>query len=264
MKKLIAIILSLVMLLSLVACAPNEVPTEPATDAPTEKPTEKPTEAPTDAPTNPPTDPAPTDPAPTDPPAAPTLQDSGYCAVGILDAEAGTAKILADNGAMAEISYTSEGEVVAGNVYAFVKEGDVYTLTLPTYMNEGPWGWRTLDGSGTDGVDQLYGNNGSYGFSYDLTEDFVAFMRFSETEWRIFRGSDAIKVADWPSYGQIAVTQTAEPGENDVNANYLLGTCHLYFIVGDVTQGKLHCDEVTSYHFDPEGYGWNDGDLIIE
>ena len=261
MKKLIAIILSLVMILSLVACAPNEGPTEPATDAPTEKPTEKPTEAPTDAPTDPP---APTDPEPTDPPAPPTLQDAGYCAVGIIDAEAGTAKILADNGVVAEITYSCEGDPIPGNLYEFVKNGDVSQLTPVVFYNAGAWGFQTMDGSGPNGIDQLYGHNGVNQFSFDLTEDFVAFVRFSETEWRIFTGSDAIKVTAWPCYMQVAVTAIEEVGPPNAQGVLDYGTCHLILVVGDVTIGQAHCDETGSYVFDPEGYGWNDGDLIIE
>ena len=262
MKKLIAIILSLVMLLSLVACAPNEGPTEPATDAPTEKPTEKPTEAPTDAPTDPP---APTDPEPTDPPAPPTLQDAGYCAVGIIDAEAGTAKILADNGVVAEISYTSEEEIVAGNIYAFAKEGDVYVLTAPGYINpDGAWGVRTYDNNAAGTVDTLYTHDGVYGRMYNLDENAVVFIRYSETEWRVYKGSDIIGLSEWPCYMQFVVTPVDTEVPSDDGNIYDAGIVHMIFVAGDPGRGKVHADEPQSSFFDLEGYGWPDGDLIIE
>ena len=260
MKKLIAIILSLVMLLSLVACAPNEVPTEPATDAPTEKPTEKPTEAPTDAPTNPPTDPA-----PTDPPAAPTLQDSGYCAVGIVDAEAGTAKILADNGVVEEISYTSEEDIVPGNIYAFAKNGDVYQLTAPGYINpDGAWGVRTFDNAGAGTPDGLFTHDGVYGRHYALTENTVVFIRYSETEYRIMTGDECIGLSDWPCMMQFVYSLEGEEVPADDGNIYDAGIIHLIFVAGDAGRGKVHADEAQSSFFDLEGYGWPDGDLIIE
>ena len=263
MKKLIAIILSLVMLLSMAACAPNEGPTEPATDAPTEKPTEKPTEAPTNAPTDPePTDPpAPTDPEPTDPP---TLQDAGYCAVGIVDAEAGTAKILADNGVVEEISYTSEEKIVAGNIYAFAKEGDVYVLTVPAYVNpDGAWGVRTYDNAGAGYEDTLYTNDGMYGRHYHLDENSVVFIRYSETEWRVYKGTDIIGLSDYPCWMQFASYLEGEevPEGSDI---YNAGTVLVMFVAGDPSRNKVHADDVQSSFFDYEGYGWPDGDLIIE
>ena len=59
MKKTLALLLAVIMLLSLAACggsavpAPTTAPTEAPTAAPTEAPTEEPTEAPTEAPTEP-------------------------------------------------------------------------------------------------------------------------------------------------------------------------------------------------------------------
>jgi len=61
MKKALALLLALIMVLSLAACVSEPAPTEPSND-----PTNAPTQKPTDAPTAPPTD-APTD-APTEPP----------------------------------------------------------------------------------------------------------------------------------------------------------------------------------------------------
>ena len=61
MKKALALLLALIMVLSLAACVSEPAPTEPSND-----PTNAPTAKPTDAPTAPPTD-APTD-APTEPP----------------------------------------------------------------------------------------------------------------------------------------------------------------------------------------------------
>ncbi len=263
MKKLICIALSLMLLLSLAACQSEAEPTDAPTNAPTNAPTDAPTD-PTDAPTEAPTD-APTD-APTEPtePAGPAeMPANGYCAVGIVNSDAGTAKVLADNGAIAEIPYTSEVEIVAGSVYAFAKNGDVYTLSPAGFLNAdyGAWGVRTIDGL-DGGPDQLYTHDGINGTIYDLTEDCVVFCRFSDTEYRIFRGSDAVKIGDWPCYMYFTVIPPETEGMKD--GNIIGGTTNVILVVGDPALGAQYADEATTYFFDEEGFGWSDGDLIIE
>ncbi|MGN0989086.1 MAG: sialate O-acetylesterase [Eubacteriales bacterium] len=84
MKKLIALIISAVMLLSFAACTvtpsptdePTSEPSQTTTDAPTEEPTQAPTDAPSDEPTLSPTEP-PTEPTterPTEKPTEPTTE----------------------------------------------------------------------------------------------------------------------------------------------------------------------------------------------
>ena len=58
MKKFLALLLALIMVMSLAACGNQPDPTEPPTTPPTTPPTEKPTEAPTTPPTDAPTEPA--------------------------------------------------------------------------------------------------------------------------------------------------------------------------------------------------------------
>ena len=255
MKKLIAIILSLVMLLSLAACAPSEGATEPATDAPTEQPTEKPTDAPTDPP-------APTDPEPTDPP---TLQDSGICAVGIVDVEAGTAKILADNAVVAEIPYACESDLIPGTLYNFVKNGDVYDLTPVEYIyNDVKQAPRTFDNSYNGSPDQLYTHDGVNGWVYDLTEDCVVFIRFSETEYRLFKGSDVIEVSEWPCWMYFNLIPLEEELDYSQPDRVPRGYVSVMLVVGNENLGEEHAGESSSFFFDPEGWGWTDGDIVIE
>ena len=260
MKKIIALLLAVVMMLSLAAC-------QPSTNQPTNAPTNAPTDpAPTDDiviggdPTTPkPTEPAATEPKPTDPPAPAVLADSGFCAVGILNAEAGTAKILADNGYIGEISYTSEEEIRTGMVYAFAKEGEVYKLSSIAWIN-GPnnaWATRTWDNNAAGVPDQLYTNDGVNETLYDLEENCVIFCRFSDTEYRIFRGSDAIKCSDFPC--DCYFNGNVNPAGGNLTVSVML--------VVDVdtnTWQDSHANESTTYFFDPEGFGWSDGDLIIE
>ena len=57
MKKFLALLLALVMVMSLAACTTQPDPTEPPTNAPTNAPTDAPTDAPTEEPTDAPTEP---------------------------------------------------------------------------------------------------------------------------------------------------------------------------------------------------------------
>ena len=257
MKKLIALILSLTILLSLAACAPGS---QDASGDPTDSKTEPSTNATEPDPTNSkPTEPKPTEPEPTEPESPPELAANGLCAVGVVDAEAGTAKILADNGAIAEIPYVSEGDLRTGMIYEFAKNGDVYTLTPISWYNgdTSAWAVRTIDNSAYGTPDQLYTHDGVNETWYDLTEDCVIFCRFSDTEYRIFRGSDAIVYGDWPCACYLFATP-------DPNGGNLQVSVMLVCSVDTTTWQDGHADEANTYFFDPEGFGWSDGDLIIE
>ena len=259
MKKMICVVLSLILLLSLAAC-------QPADNQPTNAPTNAPTDAPAEPlPTKPnPTLPNATEPAPTDPPAPAEMPVNGVCAVGIVDAEAGTAKVLADNGYIGQISYTCDSDLIPGNLYYFAKNGDVYTLTAVTYhYGDYVVNPRTFDNAAAGYADQLYTHDGTNGYLFDLTEDCVVFVRFSETEYRLFTGSDAIKASDWPIWMYFAVTPHAEITTRD-DGTIMYGTTNIMLVVGDPNQGKMHANEATSYFFDQEGFGWDYGDLIIE
>ena len=262
MKKIIAIMLTLAMLLTLAACAPA---------------TSDPTNTPTNAPTDPedivvggdPTDPKPTDPKPTEPkptePAAPTeMPANGICAVGIVNAEAGTAKVLADNGFVAEIAYSAAEAPIPGELYEFAKNGDVYQLTPVIFINTGmgPWNPRLWDNAAQGTPDQLYTHDGINGYLYALTEDCVIFCRFSETEYRIFHGSDAIKISDWPCWLYFNVIPPAVGGM--IGDAIDGGTTSVILVTCDPAQGGKYANEATTYFFDQEGFGWPDGDLIIE
>ncbi len=258
MKKLICVLLSLMLLLSLAACQSDAEPTDAPTAAPTDAPTDAPTE-PSDIVIGNPTDPtdAPTD--PTEPAGPAEMPANGYCAVGIVNSDAGTAKVLADNGTIAEIPYTSEMEIRAGMVYSFAKNGDVYTLSPIAWINgdAAAWAVRTYDNNALGTPDQLYTNDGVNETLYDLTDDCVIFCRFSDTEYRIFRGSDAIMHSDWPC-------DMYFNGDADPNGGNLQVSVMLVVDVDTTTWVDGHANESTTYFFDPEGFGWSDGDLIIE
>ena len=118
-KKLTALLLSAVMLLSLCACGSTTTatPTEPATAAPTEAPTQAPTEAPTEAPTQP--------------------QPDAELPINMMVLNGttgfGMAKLIADKAAgTAALNYNISVETDASNVTAALINGSVDIAALPT------------------------------------------------------------------------------------------------------------------------------------
>jgi hypothetical protein len=293
MNKLLSILLSLGIVLSLVACVPSthlqdlqkdpaNKATTPATegfdeasepDNPTEASSENvethPTEAtqPADAtePTEAPTDhtEAPIEPTQPDEPKTPEIEPEsellGYCAVGIVDAEAGTAKVLFDDSTIAEITYQSNFTPVPGKVYGYSLNEGVYTLhtVIWEFGQETPLTVRTFDNHDQGMPDQLFTHDGVTATYYELTEDTVVFARFSETEYRIFQGSDIIYYSDWPC---ICFFSTIPSQDGDGLEVTVILVCQMLW--DTMTDGNA--DESTTYFFDPEGFGWADGDLIIE
>lgn len=287
MNKLLSILLSLGIVLSLVACVPSTHLQNPQTDPvnkvttpaaegldepsgpdnPTEASSENvethPTEAtqPADAtePNEAPKDPteAPIDPTQPDEPSTPEEPESerlSYCAVGIVDAEAGTAKVLFEDSTIAEITYRSNFTPVPGKVYGYSVNEGVYTLhtVVWEYWQDFPVNPRTYDNHASGVPDQLYIFDGVEDHYYDLAEDCVVFIRYSETEYRIFRGSDVLYYSDWPCTSYFTLT-----ADGDVSVMLVCSVS-----IDMAYEG--HASEVTTYFFDPEGFGWADGDLIIE
>lgn len=257
MKKVLAIILSALMALTLAACGGTGDSTSSGTTGTTEPSTsttegdivvEK-TQAPTE-----PTTPATEAPAPTD------IGEGGYCAVGIVDTAAKTAKVLGDNGVVMSITYEGD-DPTPGGVYGFTKNGDAYTLIEATFMNgsalaDPAWGLRLNDNTPSGGPDQIYTNDGTNEYLYDFTDDTVVFLRYSATEWRLFKGIDVVLVSEWPCNGYFSVMENPDGGNQLVNL----------MVVGnyDAASGIVPADVASSFFFDKEGFGWEDGDIIIE
>ena len=257
MKKAMALIVSIFMALTLAACGGSPSGSEASTQT---TQTTQPTKAPADqsdivvektqAPTTTPTEPA----VPTD------IGETGYCAVGIVDADAKTAKVLGNNGAVASISYDGY-DPVPGAVYGFSKSGDKYTLTEATFINgsainDPAWNIRVNDCTPAGGPDQIYTNDGTNEYLYDFTDDTVIFMRFSATEWRLVKGIDAVVVGDFPCSAYFSVMEN--PGEGNQLVNLVL--------VGnyDAAKGEIIPAKAgDTYYFDKEGFGWDKGDITI-
>ena len=192
------------------------------------------------------------------------LPAEGLCVVGIVDAKSKMAKILTEDGLVFEVPYSSSSYLLPGEVYRFTRMNDVVKLAqlqlTGSYGN--PWCPRMIDNAELEKPDCVYVNDGRRGYIYELTEDCVVFIRYSNTEYRILKGSDIITVSDWPCWAHF--NTISAPAEELVEGSDFAGYTSVMMVVGDPQQEKLHADMSTSCFFDPEGLGWLNGDLIIE
>ena len=236
MKRLFLITMLLATIFSLVSCA--QVPAEQSTVPPQ-----------TDA---------------TYSPIPEELPAEGLCVVGIVDAKSKMAKILTENGLVFEVPYSSSSYLLPGEVYRFTRMNDVVKLAqlqlTGSYAN--PWGPRMIDNAEKEIPDCIYVNDGRRGYIYELTEDCVVFIRYSNTEYRVLKGSDVITKSDYPCW--VHCNTISAPTEELVEGSDFAGYTSVMMVVGDPQQEKLHADMSTSCFFDPEGLGWLNGDLIIE
>ena len=236
MKRLFLITMLLATIFSLVSCA--QVPAEQSTVPPQ-----------TDA---------------TYSPIPEELPAEGLCVVGIVDAKSKMAKILTEDGLVFEVPYSSSSYLLPGEVYRFTRMNDVVKLAQlqlkGSYAN--PWGPRMIDNAEKEIPDCIYVNDGRRGYIYELTEDCVVFIRYSNTEYRVLKGSDVITKSDYPCW--VHCNTISAPAEELVEGSDFAGYTSVMMVVGDPRQEKLHADMSTSCFFDPEGLGWLNGDLIIE
>ena len=258
MKKILALIMAAMLLLTLAACQPAAPGTNDPVDSTPSTPTEpsepsKPSEP--SVPTEPSVPSTPTEPQP------PTeLADSGYLAVGIVDAAAGTAKVVGDNGVIAEIKYSAAEAPVPGKVYSYIKNGETYELVQAAFINRdyGAWPVRVFDQIDL-GYDGLYTHDGVNETFYTMDQNAIVFVRFSETEWRVLRGNDVIKFSGFPC--GCYFTTDADPAGGNMLVKVML-VCSVDITAQPFTEG--HADEANTYFLDKDGFGWSDGDLIIQ
>lgn len=191
------------------------------------------------------------------------LPASGLCAVGVVDPTAKIAKIVTDTGIVAEIPYRSGTHVIAGEIYRFTRSEHVVVLAQIQFHNtSAPWNPRMYDHTEEGLPDRILFHNGKRALVYELTEDCVVFVRYSDTEYRVFSGSDVIKQEGWPCwlyFNAISLAPEELSEESD-----LVGYTSVILVVGDPESDQRHADAATSFFFDPEGMGWDTGDLIIQ
>ena len=217
----------LLMILLLTGCAPAVEPTQSPAD-------------PTD-PTNI-TDPTGGDPMPE--------KTTYYCAVGSVDEAAKTAKVLFGNGEVKTIKWDGDAPVV-GTVNPFTKNGDVYTVqrikTYPVY------------GASFSSRDPVFVNarNKSFWYSehYYVTNETIFFVRYSATEWRVFKGRDAMAT---DGYAKIYLYAEAE-------LDGIAKVLRYGMVVGNYgAKGEWPAANKENTAFlDPAGVGWDSGDIDL-
>jgi hypothetical protein len=112
---------------------------------------------------------------------------SGYCAVGKVDENAKTAKILLENGEIVTESYVGDAPK-SGEVQTYKKENGSCTFTQDG-SNFPPYGDQYKSNKITIAIRQRCLVVGSKMY---INSDTVFFVRYSATDWRVVQGRKAI------------------------------------------------------------------------
>ena len=147
-----------------------------------------------------------------------TTGSSGYCAVGVVDTSLQKAVILLDDGTVKTVSYQGTAPI-SGEVHSFTKNsGDTYEFVHNIGL--APGNANTVaawDFNSYINPQKLYmGNN------YNLTNSSTIFVRYSATEWRVFKGNNMIKNSGNASKGYMKTSSGNM--EIGVVGNYDTGT----------------------------------------
>jgi|GEM_PF-5354288 hypothetical protein len=183
-------------------------------------------------------------------PAPVTLPDGlpsyGYCAVGEVDETAKKVAILGENGVVTTRVYDGAAPT-PGYIYAYETEDEYIAFT----------GISMFPGFGSQYKGWVFGSYASqqsiyYGSAYSCTDSSVFFVRYSETEWRIFRGANALKSDSTITGGYLY----APDGE----------TIAFMFICGDCGEfGKIPAASAAQTKiFDPAGKGWDSSNITVK
>ncbi len=192
MKKMTAILLALLLTAGLPACKSGEGGKDSGTngtgggDDPIvvseEKTEPQGSTAPTESGTEPGT-------APETEPPAPEVPASGYCAVGEVDADGKRAAVLFGNGLVKTMTYAGDAPA-PGSVLYFETEGDLIAFAAVALSDYSQW--RVFsDPSG----DHMYSTDLTSEWRHYFDEAAVGFLKFSDTEWRVFSGKTMMKIA---------------------------------------------------------------------
>lgn len=183
----------------------------------------------------------------TNPEATDTLH---YFAVGSVDEAAKTAKVLNGDGEVLTITWEGTAPVV-GTVNPFTKNGDVYTAqrikTYPVY------------GAGFANRGPTYASARQkrfwYSDMYFVSNETVFFVRYSDTEWRVFKGRDAM-ATDANTMIYLYSEQELDGLAKVVKYGMVVGN---YAASG---QWPAATKENTMF-LDPNGEGWDSGNIDL-
>jgi len=196
------------------------------------------------------------------PSTAPTANfpSKGYCAVGIVNKSENTVAVLSDTGVVKTMKYKGDAPT-AGIVYPFTCDGSTITLKKVDYfpaLDDAQYaGWE---------LGPCAGMGFFYGGSYNMDADSAVFVRYSATEWRVFKGDGSIiknNIQGPPfSRGYLYSPDKvagAAFGEDK-------GTVGFVMIVGEL--GKLDKLKPATAHntsfLDDAMLGWDKGDITIK
>ena len=180
---------------------------------------------------------------------SPTVVESGLCAVGRI--ANGKAVILTPNGGAAETVAISGGAPISGTVnnYKLYSDGS-YELTEHIF-NRG--GYGNASGLSNDFWWAALSDNPSQlsvgGYTAEFADDIVIFIRYSETEWRMLTGADALVVNPADSYFAFSTTP-----DNEIKV----------MLLGDYNNGYNEPELRCTAPFDPNGIGWAAGDVSLD
>lgn len=184
---------------------------------------------------------------------------SGYCAVGIVNKDKKTVSVLSDTGVVKTIKYSGDAPI-EGIVYPFEYDGNTISLTMVDYFppidDEQYAGWE---------LGPVPGAGFFYGGSFLMNSDSAVFVRYSATEWRVFKGDGNIiknEIQGPPFTRGYLYNYDVVHGEEWGTDT---GTVGFAMIVGDL--GKIDSlPPATAYNtsfLDDAMLGWSNGNITI-
>lgn len=171
-----------------------------------------------------------------------------YCAVGKVDEAAKTAKVLLGTGEITTLTWTGETAPTVGTVNVFVKDGDSYKIEKPRTFPPNGKGFQNWEPTVVSARQKRFWLNEMY----FVTNETIFFVRYSDTEWRVFKGRDAIK-KDLTTRGYMYFVKEVQDTAKVLQYIMVVGAY-------DVAGQWPAANESTTAFLDPNGVGWNSGD----
>lgn len=189
-----------------------------------------------------------------EPPEEVTKVEEGVCAVG--EVGDGRAVILKANGKAANVSVRG-GLPLSGELSTYVRWSDgKYSFALATMAPGTPTtaygAWDFAAYNNAEQPHQIYAGDDVYRAT---DKDSAFFVRYSATDWRVFRGADAVKGNGITFRGYISERQ----GDDQNVINYML--------IGDYdTENKkiIPANAAWSSFLDESGLGWDKGNVTLK
>lgn len=171
-----------------------------------------------------------------------------YCAVGKVDEAAKTAKVLLGSGEITTLNWTGDTAPTVGTVNVFVKEGDSYKIESPRVFPPNGASFQQWEATYASARQKRFWLNDMY----FVTKDTIFFVRYSDTEWRVFKGREAMKNDNY-TRGYMYFTKQVQDTAKVLEYMMVVGQ---YEAAG---KWPAATKETTAF-LDPNGVGWDSGD----